>query len=183
MERKPATYADLVALPDNVIGELIGGVLHASPWPAGAEIIAGINLGAALGMPIVTGRGGTGGWVMLRKPELRLGEDVLVPDLVGWHHERIPNPREVEAFTMVPDWVCEVIAPSTQTLDLEVKLPVYAREGVRHVWLVDPRAKVLEVLRLEGSGYSLVVTHSGPAVVRAEPFDAVELKLSFIWGK
>lgn len=183
MERKPATYADLEALPDNVVGELIGGVLHASPRPAGAHAIAAFNLGVALGAPFVAGQGGPGGWVIMGEPELHLGEDVLVPDLAGWHEERLPNARAMVVFTVVPDWVCEVLSPSTKTVDRKEKLPIYAREGVRHVWLLDPKAKVLEVLRLDGPDYSLIATHSGPAVVRVEPFDTIELKLAFIWGK
>jgi Uma2 family endonuclease len=183
MERKPATYADLVALPDNVVGELIGGVLHASPRPAGAHAVAAFNLGGSLVWPFVGGKDGPGGWVILGEPELHLSEDVLVPDLAGWHRERMPNAREVVAFTVVPDWVCEVLSPSTKSLDRKEKLPIYAREGVRHVWLVDPRARVLEVFRLEGADYSLLATHSGDVHVRAEPFHAVELNLSFVWGE
>ncbi|MCY1015598.1 Uma2 family endonuclease [Pyxidicoccus sp. MSG2] len=183
MERKAATYADLVALPDRFIGELIGGVLHASPRPAAAVAIAAFNLCAAVGMPFSAGKGGPGGWVILNKPELHLGEDVLVPDVAGWHRERMPHPREVVAFTVVPDWVCEVLSPSTKALDRKEKLPIYAREGVRHVWLVDPRARALEVFRLEGADYSLLATHSGGGHVRAEPFDAIELNLAFVWGE
>jgi Uma2 family endonuclease len=183
MERKPATYADLVALPDNVVGELIGGVLHASPRPAGAHAVAAFNLGGSLAWPFVGGKDGPGGWVILGEPELHLGEDVLVPDVAGWHRERMPNARELVAFTVVPDWVCEVLSPSTKALDRKEKLPIYAREGVRHVWLVDPRARVLEVFRLEGADYSLLATYSGEVHVRAEPFDAVELDLAFVWGE
>jgi Uma2 family endonuclease len=133
-------------------------------------------------MPFVRGQGGPGGWVILGEPELHLGEDVLVPDLAGWHRERMPNARERVAFTVAPDWVCEVLSPSTKNLDRKEKLPVYAREGVRHVWLMDPRARVLEVFRLEGAGYSLRATHSGDGHVRVGPFAAVELDLAFIWG-
>ncbi|NMO18967.1 Uma2 family endonuclease [Pyxidicoccus fallax] len=182
MERKPATYADLVALPDNVVGELIGGVLHASPRPAGAHAVAGSYLGGVLVAPFVAGQGGPGGWVILDEPELHLGEDVLVPDLAGWHRERLPNARDVVAFTVVPDWVCEVLSPSTKALDRQEKLPIYAREGVRHVWLMDPRARTLEVFRLEGAEYALLATYSGGGYVRVEPFESIELSLEFIWG-
>ncbi|NMO13488.1 Uma2 family endonuclease [Pyxidicoccus fallax] len=183
MERKPATYADLEALPDDVVGEIIGGVLHASPRPAGPHVVAASHLGPALGGPFVAGQGGPGGWLILDKPELHLGEDVLVPDLAGWRRERRPRIPETAAFTLAPDWVCEVLSPSTKSLDRQEKLPVYAREGVRHVWFVDPEARTLEVLRLEGSEYSLIVTHSGSAPVRAEPFEAAELELAYLWGE
>jgi Uma2 family endonuclease len=136
-----------------------------------------------LGGPFDQGRGGPGGWFVLFEPELHLHEDVLVPDLAGWRRDRMPRPPRTAAFTLAPDWVCEVLSPSTRALDRAVKLPVYAREGVRHVWLVDPEARTLEVLRLEGEHYSLLATHAGPARVRAEPFDAIELELAFLWGE
>lgn len=183
MGRKPATYADLEALPENVVGELIAGVLYASPRPAAPHTVAASRLGGELMGPFERGRGGPGGWILLDEPELHLGEDVLVPDLAGWRLERMPSPPRTAAFTLAPDWVCEVLSPSTRALDRAVKLPVFAREGVRHVWLVDPEARTLEVFRLEGGRYTLLVTHSGLAHVRAEPFEAFELELPFLWGE
>ncbi|MDY7226649.1 Uma2 family endonuclease [Hyalangium rubrum] len=183
MERKSATYADLEALPDNVIGELVAGALYASPRPAGPHTHAASKLGTALGGPFDQGRGGPGGWHVLFEPELHLGEDVLVPDLAGWRRERMPRSPSAAAYTLAPDWVCEVLSPSTMALDRAVKLPVYARERVRHVWLVDPVARTLEVFRLEGERYTLLVTHTGATRVRAEPFDAIELALAFLWGE
>lgn len=183
MERKPATYADLEALPDNEVGELIDGVLHTSPRPAGPHTLAASRLGIALGGPFDQGRNGLGGWYILDEPELHLGEDVLVPDLAGWRRERMPRPPRTAAYTLAPDWACEVLSPSTKALDRKVKLPVYAREGVRHVWLMDPEARTLEVFSLEGTDYSLRATHSGPAVIRAEPFEAAELELAYLWGE
>jgi Uma2 family endonuclease len=183
MERKRATYADLEALPDNVVGELIGGVLHASPRPAGPHGIASFRLGSELGGPFGRGRNGPGGWVLMAGPELHFGEDVLVPDLAGWHRERMPRPTSHVAFTVAPDWVCEVLSPSTKRLDRLEKLPVYAREGVRHVWLLDPVARVLEVFRLDGVDYALITTFSGSAPGRAEPFEALELELAYLWDE
>jgi Uma2 family endonuclease len=183
MERKPATYADLEALPDNVVGELIGGVLHASPRPAAPHALAASRLGIALGGPFDRGRNGPGGWYIVDEPELHLGEDVLVPDLAGWRRERMPRHPRTAAYTLAPDWACEVLSPSTKALDRKVKLPVYAREGVRHLWLMDPEARTLEVFRLEGAEYSLRGTYSGAAVVRAEPFEAAELELAYLWDE
>lgn len=120
---------------------------------------------------------------MLDGPELRLGHDVLVPDLAGWRRERMPRVPRTPAFTLAPDWLCEVLSPSTARLDRAAKLPVYAREGVKHVWLVDPESRMLEVFRLEGGHYSLRVTHSGTDRVRAEPFEALELELAALWDE
>jgi Uma2 family endonuclease len=183
MERKPATYADLEALPANVVGELIAGELHVSPRPAAPHTVAASRLGGELLGPFDRGRGGPGGWIILDEPELHLGEEVLVPDLAGWRMERMPEPPRTAAFSLAPDWVCEVLSPSTTALDRALKMPVYAREGVRHVWLVDPERRTMEVFRLQDARYTLLVTHAGMARVRAEPFEAIDLELPYLWGQ
>lgn len=176
-----ATYADLQALPANVVGEIVRGVLYASPRPALPHTAAASALGEELGPPFKRGRGGPGGWIILDEPELHLGEDVIVPDLAGWRRERLPELPNAAFMTLAPDWVCEVSSPSTAKLDRAEKLPVYAREGVRHVWLVEPRQAMLEVLLLDGETYRIVGTHFENARVRAEPFDAIELDLMMLW--
>ncbi|MFP2905071.1 Uma2 family endonuclease [Pyxidicoccus sp. 3LFB2] len=182
MERKPATYADLEALPDNMVGEIIAGVLHASPRPSGPHTVAYSHLTYELVGPFTRGRGGPGGWFIFDEPELHLGDDVLVPDVAGWRRERMPEPYQGAATTLAPDWVCEILSPSTKVLDRKEKLPVYAREGVQHVWLMDPVLHTLEVFRLEDARYALLTTYAGNAFVRAEPFEAIELDLPFLWG-
>jgi Uma2 family endonuclease len=183
MERKPASYADLEALPDNLVGEIVAGTLYASPRPAMPHTLTSSRLGGELSGPFDRGRGGPGGWFIFDEPELHFGEDVLVPDLGGWRRERMPHAPRTAACTLAPDWVCEVLSLSTMSLDRSAKLPVYARERVRHVWLMDPVARTLEVFRLDGEHYTLLVTHAGPARVRAEPFEAIELELAFLWGE
>ncbi len=183
MGKPPATYADLEALPSHVVGELIGGELYASPRPTIPHSVVASELTGELMGPFSRGRGGPGGWRFLYEPELHLGEDVLVPDMAGWHRTRMPKPPRVAALKLAPDWVCEVLSPSTHKLDRAKKLPVYAREGVRHVWLVDPEAFTLEVLRLEGPCYVLLATHEDSARIRAEPFEAHELELALLWGE
>jgi Uma2 family endonuclease len=180
--QRKASYADLEALPVHVVGELIDGELYASPRPALPHTFAAGELFGELRGPFSRGQGGPGGWHLLIEPELHLGEDVLVPDIAGWRHERMPWVPRTAASTLAPDWVCEVLSPSTRTLDRKAKLPVYAREGVRHVWLVDPNARTLEVFRLEGIHYVAMTPHSGPVQVRAEPFEALELQLALLWG-
>ncbi|MCY1036266.1 Uma2 family endonuclease [Corallococcus sp. BB11-1] len=183
MAKKPATYADLEALPAHVVGELVAGELYASPRPALPHAAAASMLMAALGGPFSLGVGGPGGWLILSEPELHLGDDVLVPDLAGWRRERVPRVPDATAFTLAPDWLCEVLSPSTRALDRKVKLPVYAREGVRHVWFIDPRSRTLEVLRLEAGRYTLLATHSGLGPVHAEPFEVLALDLGFLWDE
>lgn len=181
MTQKPATYADLEALPDDRIGELIGGVLYASPRPTVMHGWAASGLHGELYNPFSRGNGGPGGWRFIFEPELHLGDDVLVPDLAGWRRERVPKLPDVVGVTVAPDWVCEVLSPSTAALDRDKKLTVYAREGVRHVWLIDPRPRTLEVFRLEGAHYLRLATWAGEATVRAEPFGALALELRLLW--
>jgi Uma2 family endonuclease len=90
---------------------------------------------------------------------------------------------DVPRFELAPDWVCEVLSPSTQAIDRADKLPIYAAHGVRHAWLVDPASRTLEVYRLEGERWLILGTHRDDAVVRAEPFDAIDLKLSKLWPR
>jgi Uma2 family endonuclease len=129
------------------------------------------------------GRGGPGGWWLLYEPELHLAEDTVVPDVAGWRRARMPKPPSEIAFTLAPDWVCEVVSPSTERIDRASKLGIYAREGVHHAWLVNPIARTLEVFRLEAGRWVLIGTHADDALVRAEPFEAVEMDLLHLWGE
>lgn len=179
--KKNATYADLCALPDNFVAEILGGELHASPRPSFPHAHALYRLGLWLGGPFEVGENGPGGWWFLSEPELHFGTDVVVPDIAGWRRERMPAVPNVAHCTVAPDWLCEVLSPSTETIDRRKKLPIYARAGVGHAWLVDPLQRTLEVLRLESQRWSLVADHEGDATVRAEPFGAIELLLRSLW--
>ncbi len=178
-----ATYDDLLQVPDHRVAEIVDGDLHVSPRPASRQALAKSVLGWELGPPFGRGRGGPGGWWILNEPELHLGEDVLVPDLAGWRRERMPEFPDTAAFTLAPDWVCEVVSPGTERLDRAKKMPVYARESVSHLWLLGPVARTLEVYRLTEGRWLLLATHEGTTRVRAEPFDAIELDLSPLWGE
>ena len=178
-----ATYADIQALPENVVGEILEGVLYTQGRPAMRHSLAGSALGEELGPPFKRGRGGPGGWVILDEPELHLGLDVVVPDLAGWRRETMPEVPDVAACTIAPDWACEVLSPSTAGKDRGKKMPIYARERVAHVWLVDTTPRTLEVFRLDGDTYRLIAAFEGDARVRAEPFDAIELDLSVLWAR
>lgn len=179
---RPATYDDLIKLPDSLVAEIVDGELHASPRPAPRHAVAHAGMAGLLHPAFQSGRGGPGGWWILQEPELHLGADVLVPDLAGWRKARMPHIPDTAYFPLAPDWLCEILSPSTATLDRAKKLAVYARDGVSHVWLLDPIARTLEVLRLEGGRWVIVATHGGNAVVRVEPFDAIEFALSEFWA-
>lgn len=182
--RKPPTYADLAALPAHVVGEIVDGVLYANPRPAIPHARATTRLGARLGRAFDDDDGGgPGGWILLGEPELHFGTDVVVPDVAGWRRTRMPE-LPMDAFlTIAPDWVCETLSPSTEALDRGRKARGYAREGVTHLWFVNPTVKTLEVHRLDGETYRVIATHSAEEIVRAEPFDAVELPLGRLWQR
>lgn len=179
---RPATYADIEGLPENIVGEILNGVLYTHARPAIPHAAAASAIGEELGPPFKRGRGGPGGWHILFEPELHLVEDVIVPDLAGWRRERLPEMPRAAFFTMAPDWLCEVLSPSTARVDRAIKLPLYARYGVSHVWFVDPDPKTLEIYRLDGSTYRLMATFGGEEPVRAEPFDAIQLDLAVLWA-
>lgn len=170
-------------MPDHLVAEIVDGELHTSPRPALRHTLAASALGNALGPPFQNGSGGPGGWWILDEPELHFGSDILVPDLAGWRRERLPVVPDEAFLTLAPDWIVEVLSPSTARLDRVKKLGVYAREGVAHAWLLDPIARTLEVLVLEDTRWVIQATHEGDARVRAVPFDAVEIDLALLWGE
>jgi Uma2 family endonuclease len=187
MSDKPgpeSIYEALERLPPNVVGEIIDGTLYVSPKAALPHARAGSRLGILLG-PFDMGTQGLGGWIILDEPELRLGTsskpDVLIPDLAGWRRERMPEMPTGPWAELAPDWVCEVLSPSTETLDRSRKMAVYAREGVRHLWLVDPRSQTLEVYRLQDGDWLKLGVYAKDAVVHAEPFEALPLELALLW--
>ena len=182
---RPATYDDLRKLPEHVVGEIVGGELFASPRPAAPHALASSAIGGDLNGPFGRrpgGPGGPGGWWILDEPELHLGGDVLVPDLAGWRRERLPRIADTIAFTLAPDWLCEVLSPSTARLDRLRKLPRYAEAGVAHVWLVDPIARTVEVYQLEGGRWVLLGPHGDETEpVRIPPFCEIAIDLSRWW--
>jgi len=182
--KRPATYEDIEALPPGWVGEIIDDELWASPRPARWHAWVESVLAARLGSAFSVGQGGPGGWWLLVEPELHFGRQVLVPDLAGWRRERAPGllERDELFFDLAPDWVCEVLSPSTAALDRGRKLALYHQEGVSHAWLVDPRARTLEVYRRGERGWRLIARRGGEDVVRAEPFDAEPLALGLLWA-
>jgi Uma2 family endonuclease len=184
---KRATYADVLSAPENMTAEVLDGELHLMPRPRRAHLRSASGLGAFLFGAFQIGAGGPGGWTIIDEPEIHLGPepDIVVPDLGGWRAGRLVDSEETDEpfITVVPDWVCEVSSPGTRRVDRMKKMPIYARERVAHVWLVEPLERMVEVFRLEGARYVLVGTYGGDDGVRAEPFDAVEIPPAFLWGK
>lgn len=182
LAKRRATYQDVLDAPEHLVAEIIDGELSLLPRPATPHAAAASALGEELGPPFKRGKGGPGGWIILDEPEIHFGEDIVVPELAGWRRERMPEIPSSPYLTLAPDWVCEVLSPSTAVLDRSRKLPLYAREQVSHAWLVDPLQRSLEVLRREGSKWLIVDVFVGDAAIRAEPFDAIALELGVLWS-
>ena len=166
-----------------MVAEIVDGELFASPRPRPRHSVATSVLGAELNAPFHLGRGGPGGWWILFEPELHFGEDVLVPDIAGWRRDRLPEIPDEAHFTLPPDWICEVLSPHNERHDRVRKLPVYARAGVAHAWLVDPLARTVEVLQLHAGQWMAVRTYRHDEALRAEPFTAAEIDLLALWGE
>ena len=176
-------YAQLEALPENLTGEIINGRLYVQPRPAGPHAQAESGLGMDLGSAYHRGRGGPGGWWILVEPEIHFIRDteVLVPDLAGWRRERLPRLPRDHRFEVVPDWVCEILSPSTAQTDRVTKMPVYARYGVLYLWLVDPLAHTLEAFALQEGRWTVIGLFQEQDIVTVEPFTAIALELGGLW--
>ncbi len=176
-----ATYKDLCEVPDHLVAEILEGDLWVSPHPAPRHQHTAAMLTAEIVPPFQHGNGGPGGWWLMYEPEIHLNDDVLVPDLAGWRRDRLSKIGDKAHMTQAPQWVCEILSPSTEKIDRNQKLRIYAREGVCHVWLVHPIKRTLEVLRLADGRFVGLTTLKDDAVAQAEPFDAVPFPLTRIW--
>lgn len=181
----PATLADLEKLPSTVKGEIIDGMLHTQPRPRSRHqrIVSRINSGVCVRYDADGGdESGPGEWWILPEPGITVpGSPEFSPDLAGWRRERLPELPENEAISVVPDWVCEILSPGTRSYDLRIKKPFYARIGVQFIWYVDIQARTLTASRLHEGRWLEVGTFTDDDVVRAEPFEAAEIRLVEFW--
>jgi Uma2 family endonuclease len=177
-------YDRLQALPEGLTGEILNGQLHAQPRPAGPHARAESVLQIEIGGPFDRGKGGPGGWWILMEPELHFVRDteVCVPDLAGWRRTRMAEIPRDQRFEVVPDWICEILSPSTESKDRQVKMPIYAHYGVAFAWLIDPLKRVLEVFELDGDDWKNVGLWRGEAEVVAPPFESVPFNLGGLWS-
>ena len=180
--QRRATYQDVLDAPAHRIAEIIGGELRLSSRPGGLASAAASVIGEELGPPFKRGRGGPGGWIILDEPELHLGDEIVVPDLAGWRRERLPVIPDEAFFTVAPDWVCEVLSPSTERTDRAEKMPLYAAHGVSHAWLVHPRRRTLETFRLHEGKWLTLAVYKDDDRARIEPFEAIEFDLALMWA-
>ena len=176
--KKRATYDDILKAPAHLVAELIDGVLETHPRPVPKHAVSAARLGMSLGGPFDLGSAGPGGSVFMVEPELHLQYDVVVPDLAAWRRARMPVITDDAFITIAPDWVCEILSPSTEMLDRNAKRRIYAEAGVAFLWLLDPRTRLLEAFQLAAGKWLLLNTVEASDPVSIAPFDAISFPLS-----
>lgn len=181
--RRPATYEDLLALPEGVKGEIIDGELYTSPRPRFEHAHIELTLGGDLQGPFQRGRGGPGGWWILVEPGIEVPRSPeFSPDVAGWRRERMPAPPDRgQPIRVVPDWACEILSPSTRSFDMLVKRRFYAEIGVTWLWYVDTETRTLSASRLHEGHWLELGVWGNDEKVRVEPFVEVELDLAYWW--
>lgn len=176
-----ATYADIEALPPHVTGQIVDGELYASPRPARSHGVAASRLGGILSTAFDLAMNGPGGWCIIDEPELHLGDSVLVPDMAGWRINRWPGAAAGHGIQVAPDWICEVLSPSTERFDRIAKMMAYARAGVSYAWLVHPTRHTVEIFERVDTRWTFCAGFSELESLCAVPFEAITIPLGKIW--
>jgi Uma2 family endonuclease len=180
--RVAATYEDLLAVPEPLVAEILFGELVTHPRPAPRHSRAASRLNALLSPPFDLGENGPGGWVFFGEPELHLGKHVVVPDLAAWRQERLPHFPDTAWFEVAPDWVCEVLSPSTERHDRGDKQLIYAEFGVSHLWQINPVLQILEAYELNDRKWLLLGVLRDDARVAVAPFAEFSFSLDWLWS-
>ncbi|MCB1741809.1 MAG: Uma2 family endonuclease [Gammaproteobacteria bacterium] len=179
---RTASHEDLLGVPSRLVAEILNGRLVTHPRPPPRQAFAASSLRHELIGPFQKGRGGPGGWCISGEPELHMGADVMVPDIAGWRREHLHTLPETAGIETAPDWVCEILSPTTARDDRVVKMALYARDDIDHLWLIDPDLRMLEVYALESGRWLLLESHRDDARITAPPFGAVEIELDALWS-
>lgn len=180
-----ATLEAFLAIPDGErFHELLAGEIVRKAMPSGEHGIAQGGVIGSLRGPFQRppGGGGPGGWWIGTEIEVQLDCEIVRPDVLGWRRENSPTMPTGTPVVVRPDWVCEVLSASNAATDTVKKLRLYHRALIPHYWIVDPRDKILTVLRWSEAGYTAVLAAERGEVVRAEPFDAIECDVGAIFG-
>lgn len=178
----PPTITDIDALPPDMKGEIIDGVLYAMTRPRGAHQSVVGRVFGDVHLPFDRRRGGPGGWCILPEPGIEFpSAPEVAPDLAGWKRERMAKAPSARSISVVPDWVCEVLSNSTRRYDIRTKKPFYARMGVGCLWIVDPGAQVVTARRLERGRWVELGEWSDERDARIAPFDAVAIDVTEWW--
>jgi Uma2 family endonuclease len=172
---KLATYADLLALPEHVKAEVLGGELVTQPSATLGHVRVQNRMDRVLGRFFDDDDDGPGGWHLATEVDVRFtAHDIVRPDIVGWRRARLEGHYQLP-IDVIPGWICEVLSPSSTKRDRLHKFQLYARHGVPHYWLVDPDARLLEAYALDGGQWKNIGVYDETARARIAPFEAVEL--------
>ena len=190
--RKLATYEDLLALPEDVRAEVIGGQIVVTPSPLPEHGWIQLSVGRTIGGPFDVGgfgggRTGPGGWWILAEVDVRLSpHDIVRPDVAGWRRQRLPDPWGKRPIDVVPDWVCEILSPATARYDRGPKMRLYVEHGVGHCWLIDPTLRTLEAYAAEPDAegrrrWVRLGCWAEDDEVRLPPFEAEPLRVGLLF--
>ena len=182
--RHLVTVEEFLDLPedDTVDVELIDGIVYTSARPLRRHQRVAIELGYRIGGPFDLDGDGPGGWWILPDTEVRFGpHDCVAPDLSGWRRERLGAHDEGPVMDVIPDWVCEVLSPTTARRDRTAKMRLYARSSVGHLWLVDPVLRTLEAYRNHDGQWLHLGTWTDGDEPAIPPFEAIRLDVGALF--
>ncbi len=182
--RRKASLAEFWAIPEaSRFHELIAGELIEKAAPSGEHGDAQAGIVGALRSPFQrgSGRGGPGGWWIQSEVEVRLGDEIVRPDVVGWRRETCPDRPIGFPILHRPDWICEVVSPGNAADDTVKKVRLYHRSQIAFYWIVDPRASSLTAMHWGDAGYVIVSAECGE-LVRVPPFEAIEIAVGTLFG-
>jgi Uma2 family endonuclease len=180
--RNAPTLADLDALPAGIKGEIIEGVLYTMPWPRALHLHVASEITSDLSCSLDFDHQGLDSWWILFAPDIELpGTLEISPAVAGWRRARMPALSDEAAITVVPDWVCEILSPTTREHDLLVKKPYYARIGVAHHWIADLFERTLTAYRLDAGEWRTLGVYRHERDARIEPFTNVALDVGSWW--
>lgn len=182
---KLASFADLETLPDDVRAEIIHGIIVEKASPSAEHGASQASFGAVLIRRFQRNPGGRwpGGWWFGTEIEVEYEtHEIYLHDVVGWRRDRTPGRPSGRPIRQRPDWACEMLSRSNVKRDLVDKFKVLHANGVPYYWIADPLEQTLIVHRWEPAGYLVVNSAAAGDTVRAEPFEAVELRVSALFG-
>jgi Uma2 family endonuclease len=179
-----ATTEDFLARSPDERLELIRGTLIEKPQASSDHSLAQFSTSVRLGERFQRRPGGRypGGWWFFTELVVALGNEIVRPDVCGYRREKMPEPPRTPIVEPAPHWVCEILSPRQGVRDRIEKMRIYFAAGVPHYWVMNSQERMLEVFRRTDIGYALVLAAKSGDRVRAEPFDAVELRVDELFG-